>query len=87
MTAHTARIRVFLKRLHAAPYLGPDPQDRIDSMSIDELADLFDSYPPGVSLRQRGNSFVPVQVPDLIGVRDAATWIAPASRSSDRSPT
>jgi hypothetical protein len=68
--AYTARIRAFLKRLHAAPYLDPDPQDRIDTMSIDELADLFDSYPPGVSLRQRGNSFTPIQVPDLIGVRD-----------------
>ncbi len=68
--AYTARIRAFLKRLHAAPYLDPDPQDRIDTMSINELADLFDSYPPGVSLRQRGNSFIPIQVPDLIGVRD-----------------
>lgn len=68
--AYAARIRAFLKRLHAAPYLDPDPQDRIDSMSIDELADLFDSYPPGVSLRHRGNSFTAIQVPDLIGVKD-----------------
>ena len=67
--AYTARIRSFLKRLHAAPYLDPDPQDRIDTMSIDELADLFDEFPPGVAPRQRGNSFVAIQVPDLIGVR------------------
>ena len=66
----TAQTRTFLKRLHAAPYLRPDPQDRIDAMSIEEITALFDSYPPGVSLRQRGNSFLPIQVPDLIGVKD-----------------
>lgn len=66
----TIQTRTFLKRLHAAPYLRPDPQDRIDAMSIEEITALFDSYPPGVSLRQRGNSFLPIQVPDLIGVKD-----------------
>lgn len=66
----TVQTRTFLKRLHSAPYLRPDPQDRIDRMSIEEITALFDSYPAGVSLRQRGNSFLPIQVPDLIGVRD-----------------
>jgi hypothetical protein len=67
---YTVQTRTFLKRLHAAPYLNPDPQDQINAMSIDELASLFDSYPAGVSLRQRGNSFIPIQIPDLIGVKD-----------------
>jgi mono/diheme cytochrome c family protein len=67
---YTVQTRTFLKRLHAAPYLNPDPQDQIDSMSIEEMSALFDSYPAGVSLRQRGNSFLPIQVPDLIGVKD-----------------
>jgi hypothetical protein len=67
---YTVQTRTFLKRLHAAPYLRPDPQDRIDTMSIEEITSLFDSYPAGVSLRQRGNSFLPIQVPDLIGVKD-----------------
>jgi mono/diheme cytochrome c family protein len=67
---YTVQTRTFLKRLHAAPYLNPDPQDQIDSMSIEEISALFDSYPAGVSLRQRGNSFLPIQVPDLIGVKD-----------------
>ena len=67
---YTVQTRTFLKRLHAAPYLRPDPQDQIDTMSIEEIASLFDSYPAGVSLRQRGNSFLPIQVPDLIGVKD-----------------
>jgi hypothetical protein len=67
---YTAQIRIFLKRLHAAPHLRPDPEDRIDTMSIEELALLFDSYPPGAAPRQRGNSFIAIQVPDLIGVKD-----------------
>jgi hypothetical protein len=66
---YTDQIRTFLKRLHAAPYLRPDPEDRIDAMSIEDLASLFESYPPSVSPRQRGNSFIAIQVPDLIGVK------------------
>jgi hypothetical protein len=56
--------------LHAAPYLRPDPEDRIDTMSIDEVASLFESYPPSVAPRHRGNSFMGIQVPDLIGVKE-----------------
>jgi hypothetical protein len=67
---YAAQVRGFLERLHGAPYLRPDPQDRLDTMTIDEIADLFDSYPPGVSLRHRGNSFLAIQVPDLIGLKD-----------------
>jgi hypothetical protein len=67
---YAAQIRAFLDRLHAAPYLRPDPQDRLDTMSLEEMAALFDSYPPGVSLRHRGNSFIAIQVPDLIGLKD-----------------
>src|SRR4030095_6481159 len=48
----------------------PDPQDRIDSMSVDEIAALFESYPPSVAPRHRGNSFTAIQVPDLIGVKE-----------------
>ena len=64
------QLRTFLKRLHAAPHLRPDPEDRIDSMSVDEIAALFESYPPSVAPRHRGNSFTAIQVPDLIGVKE-----------------
>jgi hypothetical protein len=67
---YQAQIRLFLKRLHAAPHLSPDPEDRIDSMSIEEIAALFESYPPSVAPRHRGNSFIAIQVPDLIGVQE-----------------
>jgi len=67
---YTAQIKMFLKRLHAAPFLHPDPEERIDTMTIEQLASLFESYPPGVAPRHRGNSFVGIQIPDLIGVKD-----------------
>jgi cytochrome c553 len=39
-------------------------------MSIEEIAALFESYPPSVAPRHRGNSFIAIQVPDLIGVQE-----------------
>jgi Di-haem oxidoreductase, putative peroxidase len=68
--AYLAQVRTFLKRLHAAPYLHPDPEERIDSMSIDELASLFDTFRPGTAPRHRANSFTALQIPDLIGVKE-----------------
>src|SRR5262249_22728666 len=43
---------------------------RIDAMSLDEIASLFEEYVPGVAPRHRGNSFTAIQIPDLIGVRE-----------------
>ncbi|HMF97906.1 MAG TPA: hypothetical protein VKE96_26580 [Vicinamibacterales bacterium] len=65
-----AQQRHFLKSLHAAPWLHPDPEDRVDSISYDEMASVFEAIPPGVHLRQRSNTFTPIQVSDLIGVKD-----------------
>jgi hypothetical protein len=67
---YVAQTRTFLKQLHAAPHLSPDPEDRIDSMSLEEIASLFDTYPPSAAPRHRGNSFTAIQVPDLIGIRE-----------------
>jgi hypothetical protein len=67
---YLAQLRTFLKRLHAAPYLRPDPEDRIDTMSVDDIAALFETYPASVAPRHRGNSITAIQVPDLIGVKD-----------------
>ena len=41
-----ADTRGLLKMLHATPWLRPDPNDRIDTMSIDEIASAFESIPP-----------------------------------------
>jgi hypothetical protein len=67
---YTAQVRTFLERLHAFPALNPDPETRIESMSIDQIASLFESFPPGAAPRHRGNSFTAIQIPDLIGVKE-----------------
>lgn len=58
------------RQLYAMPWLDPDPIDRQRSMSWDQLGSMFESMPPGVVARHRSSPFSPVQVPDLIGVKD-----------------
>jgi hypothetical protein len=64
-----AGTRGLLRMLHATPWLRPDPEERIDNMSMEEIASVFQAVPPGVGLRQRGSTFTPIQIPDLIGVK------------------
>jgi Di-haem oxidoreductase, putative peroxidase len=66
----TAQLHLLYRGLHAAPHLKPDMEDRINTMSAGEIAAVLDAVPSGMSLRQRGNTFLPMQVPDLIGVKD-----------------
>jgi mono/diheme cytochrome c family protein len=67
---YLAQLRGLFKSIHGAPWLRPDPEARIDTMSVAEIADVLDAVPPGTSLRQGTNTFLPMQVPDLIGVKD-----------------
>jgi hypothetical protein len=68
--AYLAQLRARVKQLHAAPYMRPDPEARIDAMSVDQIASVFEAIPPGTNPRQRGNTFLSINVPDLIGVKD-----------------
>lgn len=52
------------------PSLRSDPLPNLDKMSIDEIASIHEVIPPGVMARHRTSPFLPVQVPDLIGVKD-----------------
>ena len=63
-------VRLGNYRLYAAPWLTPDPQARLLEMSLDEIASAHEDIPAGVQSRHRTSPFSPVQVPDLIGVRD-----------------
>jgi hypothetical protein len=56
--------------LFAAPWLRPDPNAAINQMTVDEIAAAHYAIPPGVLARHRSSPFYPVQVPDLIGVKD-----------------
>jgi hypothetical protein len=68
--AYLAQLRARLKQLHAAPSMRPDPEARVDTMSVDDLASVFEAVPPRTNPRQRSNTFLSIQVPDLIGVKE-----------------
>jgi hypothetical protein len=62
--------RAFNRSLFAAPWLKPDPMDREQSMTADESIAIQRAVPGGVMTRHRSSIFFPVQIPDLIGVKD-----------------
>lgn len=62
--------RVLDRVAYAAPWLQPDPTDREQSLSSDETIAAIRAAPAGVGPRHGTSLFFPVQVPDLIGVKD-----------------
>jgi hypothetical protein len=58
------------RSLYAIPWLDPDPLDREKNMTTDEMMEVLQTIPPGVISRHRASHFTPLQVPDLIGVKD-----------------
>jgi hypothetical protein len=56
--------------LYDTPWIHPDPRPGLDNMSIDDIASMHERIPPGVLARHRSSPLFPVQVPDLIGVKD-----------------
>ena len=62
--------RGFIQLLFATPWLRPDPLARLGQMSLDELASVYEAIPPGVMARHGSSPFSPIQVPDLIGIKD-----------------
>ena len=58
--------------LWGVPWLKPDPVDRQLSLSPDQLYQVRHAMPPGVLSRHRASPIYPVQIPDLIGVKDRA---------------
>jgi mono/diheme cytochrome c family protein len=61
-----AQIRLVVK----TRWSNPDPEGRIDHMSLDDIVSYLDSFPPSVGLRARANLFYSIQIPDLIGVKE-----------------
>src|SRR5262249_19914112 len=62
--------RSFERSLFAPLFQRPDPLNRLEEMSIEELASIHQAIPPGVIARHASSPFYPVQVPDLIGVKE-----------------
>jgi hypothetical protein len=63
-------LRAFNEALYGAPWLRPDPVSRLDGMSPQDMLEMLRTIPPGVISRHRTSTFNPVQVPDLIGLKD-----------------
>lgn len=62
--------RSAIQLLFAMPWLRPDPTTRLAQASLDELVTIYEAIPPGVLARQGASPLSPVQVPDLIGIKD-----------------
>jgi hypothetical protein len=58
------------RSLYATPWLGSDSLPQTDHMSLEEIVQIHREVPPSVVARHRTSPFAPVQVPDLIGVKD-----------------
>jgi hypothetical protein len=56
--------------LFAAPWQKPDPSAPIDNLTMDQLIAAHEAMPAEVTARHRSNLFYPLQIPDLIGVKD-----------------
>jgi hypothetical protein len=76
--AQAADPRKFLDDLHlsarnafSAPWVADDPYPRYAKLSFPEIQALWNAVPPGVQARVSTSLFHPVQVPDLIGVKDS----------------
>jgi hypothetical protein len=64
------KIRNDLLAVAGAPFLHPDPLEPLEGIDDVRLAALFAALPPGVIARNGTNLLYPVQVPDLIGLKD-----------------
>src|SRR5579863_4616930 len=64
-----ATVRKVLRSSFDAPWLNNGFGDRINGMSLDEIADALSAIPSGMTDRRGSSLFHPVQTPDLIGVR------------------
>jgi hypothetical protein len=56
--------------LFGAPWIKPDPLKKYERLSLAEMNSLREAIPPGVLARHGASVFSPVQIPDLIGVRE-----------------
>jgi hypothetical protein len=63
-------VRLGQRTFFSMPWLTPDPIARVASMSIDEIAAVYEAVPVGASTRVNLSLFAPAQIPDLIGVAE-----------------
>jgi hypothetical protein len=64
------KLRDFMRRSYAAPWLDDDPNAQPERMTLEEIVAVLESIVPGVCARQGSSAFYPPRIPDLIGVKD-----------------
>jgi hypothetical protein len=62
--------RLIAPFLFGAPWIKPDPLLKYERLSHTEILSVREAIPPGVLARHGTSLFSPVQIPDLIGVRE-----------------
>lgn len=62
------KLRRFMRRSYAAPWVPDDVNARPDRMTLDEISAALEAIPQGVCARQGSSVFYPARIPDLIGV-------------------
>lgn len=65
-----AGVRPLQRMLYAAPWLKDDLHNQLETMRPEEVATVFDLIPSGVNARHGTSPLQPVQIPDLIGVKE-----------------
>jgi Di-haem oxidoreductase, putative peroxidase len=63
-------LKPLLRSLYAAPWITPDPYEKVARMSLEELAAAWSQVPAGVMTRDGSTFTASPQIPDLIGIRD-----------------
>ena len=69
-TAFLAGVRAILTHDYGTPWLRDDLNIQVNSLSARDLIAAFEAEPAGVAACNNSSLFSPVQVPDLIGIRD-----------------
>lgn len=62
--------REFDTLLFGAPWRRSDPLETLAPITLEKYIELFDAIPPGVLARTGASPLFPVQIPDLIGLRE-----------------
>ena len=66
----TASANPISQRFFGAPWIKPDPTAPLSEKTMADFVAHVATIPPGVNVRQGTSAIYPVQIPDLIGVKD-----------------
>jgi hypothetical protein len=65
-----ARLQPVIQTFYGVPWIRPDPATAYGPLTLQSMRQTFGAIPAGVIDRQGSSALYPVQVPDLIGIKD-----------------